>query len=412
MARVVNRLSARQVATIKTAGMHADGAGLYLYVERTSAKRWTFIFQWDGRRKEMGLGPLNTFSLAEAREAAAEARRMVTAGINPIEARKEKLRAAAAAAADRAVTFGEVAEEVLESLEGELSNMKHHAQWRTSLTVTAAALCKMPVADITTDDVIAVLKPVWKRTPESAARLRGRIERVFAAAKAKGLRSAENPARWKNHLDTLLPRRNPDVQRHHAALSYKKVSEFMAQLRAREAVSARALEFTILTAARTNETLGARWSEIDTLDGLWTIPAERMKARAQHTVPLPKAALRILEEVRPLLGQRNDGFVFPGQKRDRPLSQMSMLMLLRRMKLDQYTVHGFRSTFRDWAGDCTNFSREIVETSLAHTMEKAERAYRRTRAIEKRRQLMEAWSGFCNKVQPRAAPGDQDRKAA
>jgi integrase len=254
------------------------------------------------------------------------------------------------------------------------------------------------VDEVTTEDVLAVLRPLWSRTPETASRLRGRIERVLDAAKAKGLRTGENPARWRGHLDVLLPRRRRMTRGHHAALPFEQLPAFLERLRVRPAVAARALEFTILTAARTGETLGARWSEIDMASGVWTVPAERMKARTEHRVPLTPAALAILKEVRPLLGTANDGLVFPGQKRGRPLSQMAMVMLMRRMEVADYTVHGFRSTFRDWAGDATNFAREVVEAALAHTVGNAvERAYRRSDAFAKRQRLMEAWAGYCAK---------------
>lgn len=392
MARLMNRLTARQVQTITQPGMHADGGGLYLCVRPTLSRQWVFVFQWRKRRKEMGLGSTATFSLADAREAAADARRSVASGVNPIEARKQVSEEEDAPS----LTFGEVADEVLEALEDELSNAKHRAQWKTSLKTTAAVLCPMPVNDITTDDVLAVLRPIWRRTPESASRVRARLERVFSAAKAKGARTGENPARWKDHLDALLPKRRRTQKRHHAALPFREIAEFMAELRGRVAVSARALEFTILTAARTSETLGAKWSEINLVEGVWIVPAERMKARVEHHVPLSQAALDVLNEVRPLLGKANDGYVFPGQKRGRPISQMGMLMLMRRMEKQPYTVHGFRSTFRDWAGDRTNFARELIEAALAHTIEnKAERAYRRSTAFEKRKRLMNAWAGYC-----------------
>ena len=388
MAHSINRLSARAVTTLKVPGKYADGAGLYLEIDAGLSKRWTFIFQWHGQRKQMGLGSVTTVSLAEARDHALAARKLIQAGVNPIEARK----------ADReGKTFGDVADQVLTALLPSMSNSKHRAQWETALTKSAAPLRSKRVDEITTEHVLAVLRPVWTRTPETASRLRGRIERVLDAAKAKGLRTGENPARWRGHLDMLLPRRRTLVRGHHAAMPYEALPQFLAQLRRRPAVTARALEFTILTGARTGETLGMRWSEVDETDAVWNVPAHRMKARVAHRVPLTPAALAVLEQVRPLK-EGPDGFVFPG-RRGAQHSQMAMMMLMRRMEQDAFTVHGFRSTFRDWAGDCTNFARELIEASLAHAVGNAvERAYRRSDAFAKRRRLMEAWAGYCSRV--------------
>ncbi len=390
MARLTNRLSARTVATLKKPGRHADGNGLYLHVDATLAKRWVFVFQWRGKRKEMGLGSVQLVSLASARDAALSARRMVAAGTNPIAERQTER---------RATTFGDVADAVLADLEPSLTNPKHYAQWKTSLVETAKSLRSLPVDEVTTDDVLTILRPLWQRTPVTASRLRGRIERVMDAARARGLRHGDNPARWRGHLDVLLPRQKRLARGHHAAMGFNTLPQFMAALRTRPAVAARALEFTILTAARTGESLSARWSEFDLAAGVWTVPAERMKARTEHRVPLSPAALAVLAELRPLLGKASDGWVFPSHDRKRPLSRMCMLMLLRRMQLDDCTVHGFRSTFRDWAGDCTNFARELIEEALAHTVGNAvERAYRRSDAFAKRQRLMQAWAAYCTKA--------------
>lgn len=324
--------------------------------------------------------------------------------MNPIAERKIE---------NRIVTFGEVAEEVLANLEPSLTNPKHFAQWRTALTQTAKSLTPLPVDEITTEDVLDVLRPVWRRTPVTGSRLRGRIERVLDAAKARGLRKGDNPARWRGHLDVLLPKNKRLVRGHHAAMPVEQLSVFIATLRKRPAVAARALEFTILTAARTGESLNARWSEIDLNAGVWVVPAERMKARTEHRVPLTAAALSVLAEVRPLLGAAKEGWVFPSQDRRRPLSQMCMLMLLRRMGVEDCTVHGFRSTFRDWAGDHTNFPRELIEAALAHTIGNAvERAYRRSDAFAKRQALMQAWAGFCRKQAAPAQPAPTAASAA
>jgi integrase len=275
-------------------------------------------------------------------------------------------------------------------------NAKHAAQWEMTLRDYAAPLRRLPVDKITTDDVIAVLKPLWNEKPETASRLRGRIERVLDAAKAQGLRNGENPARWRGHLDQLLPKRQQLKRGHHAAMPYGALPAFLADLRERESVAARALEFAILTAARSGEVLGARWEEFGDLDrAVWTVPAARMKAGREHRVPLSKRAAKI---VKGFYEVREGDFVFPGQKAGQPLSTMALEMVLRRMKVDGVTVHGFRSTFRDWAAECTNFPNEVCEAALAHVIEnKAEAAYRRGDLFDKRRKLMEAWSIYCTR---------------
>lgn len=247
--------------------------------------------------------------------------------------------------------------------------------------------------EITTDDVRGVLKPIWNDKAETASRLRGRIERVLDAAKAQSFRSGENPARWRGHLDQLLPKRQRLTRGHHAAMPYADVPSFMAALQERRAMSAFALEFVILTAARSGEALGARWGEIDLDRAVWTVPATRMKAGREHRVPLPRRALKIVMA----LHQARDGdFVFPSQKSGKPLSAMALGMVLRRMKVDNVTVHGFRSAFRDWAAERTNFTNEVCEAALAHVIEnKAEAAYRRGDLFDKRRKLMEAWATYC-----------------
>jgi integrase len=272
-------------------------------------------------------------------------------------------------------------------------NGKHAAQWKMTLEQYAAPLRRVPVNKITTDDVLSVLKPLWNTKAETASRLRGRIERVLDAAKAQGLRSGENPARWRGHLDQLLPRRQQLARGHHAAMNYADVPILTQNLQAREGTAARALEFAILTAARSGEVLGARWHEFDLDKGLWTVPATRMKAGREHRVPLPQRALKIIKA----LGEdRHGDFVFPGQKERSPLSAMALEMVLRRMRIEHATVHGFRSAFRDWAAERTTFSNEVCEAALAHVIEnKAEAAYRRGDLFEKRRKLMEAWDAYC-----------------
>ena len=384
MAREINRLSARTVATMKDPGRHSDGGGLYLVVDKGGAKRWAYLFRWEGKLKEMGLGGVTSVPLAKARERAAAAREQVADRINPITARRE--------AAPGAVTFGAFTDALLDEIEGQWRNEKHRAQWRMTLTEYAAPLRGMAVTAVSTDDVLAVLRPIWTKKAETASRMRARIERVLDAARAKGLRSGENPARWRGHLDQLLPKRQKLARGHHTALPYPDLPAFLVRLRARPAISARALEFVILTAARSGETLGARWDEIDLDQRLWTVPAERMKAGRPHRVPLSTAAMQVLE---PLAELRDGDLVFPGQRQGRPLSVMAMEMILRRMEV-AVTVHGFRSSFRDWAGEETDFAREIAEAALAHVVGDAtERAYRRGDALERRRKLMEAWAAYC-----------------
>jgi len=376
-------LTARKVVTAKP-GKYSDGGNLYLVVSPNGSRKWVLRFTLRGRAKEMGLGTPPTVSLADAREKAATARRKIDQGLNPIDERKR----------DNGVpTFGEMADQVREALSAGFRNEKHRAQWKSTLATYAAPLRNKPMDTITTDDVLAVLKPIWTLKPETASRVRGRIEKVLDAAKAKGFREGENPARWRGHLDHLLPRPSTLARGHHAAMPYDEVAGFVANLREREAIAALALELCILTAARSGEMLGMRWEEIDLDKKIWTVPAHRMKAGREHRVPLSKRATAILVR---LTGARSGDFVFPGQRRDKPLSNMAMEMMLRRMKIENATVHGFRSSFRDWAGNETGYPRELIETALAHIIgDKAEQAYRRSDALEKRRELMEAWAGYC-----------------
>ena len=384
---MAGKLTARKVETAKP-GKYSDGNNLYLIVSPTGSRKWVLRFTWRGRAKEMGLGSASTVLLADARDKATAARRKVAQGLNPIEERRR----------DNGIpTFGEMADSVRETLVAGFRNEKHKAQWKMTLEIYAAPLRGKPVDTIVTDDVLAILKPIWMTKSETALRLRGRIEKVLDAAKANGFRQGENPARWRGHLDHLLPKRPKLSRGHHAAMPYEELAKFIAKLRERNALAAQALELCILTAARSGEILGMRWDEVDLGKKLWIIPAERMKAGREHRVPLSSRAISILQKLEKIkLGE----FVFPGQVRHKPLSNMAMEMVLRRMKLQNVTVHGFRSSFRDWAGNATNFPRELAETALAHVIgDKAEQAYRRSDAIEKRRKLMEAWANHC---EPRA----------
>ncbi len=383
MSREINRLNARAVATITEQGRHADGGGLYLSISPNGGRRWVFLYRWHGKPTEIGFGSARDVTLARARELARQSRGNLAEGINPKDARKPT----------EGATFGECADRLIEAMRPSWRNEKHAAQWKMTLRDYAAPLRRLPVDKITTDDVLPVLKALWSHKPETASRVRGRIERVLDAAKARGLRTGENPARWRGHLDQLLPKRQRLTRGHHAAMAYTNVATFMVDLQTRQATAALALEFAILTAARSGEVLGARWQEFDLDRAVWTVPADRMKAGCEHRVPLSRRALKIVTS---LQETRHGDFVFPGQKSGKPLSGMAMEMMLRRMKIDSATVHGFRSTFRDWAAECTNFPNEVCEAALAHVIEnKAEAAYRRGDLFDKRRKLMDAWAAYC-----------------
>jgi integrase len=382
------KLTARAAAGPKP-GRYCDGRGLWLVVSPSGARKWVFRFTYCGRVTEMGLGGHGT-TLAGARKKADEARKIIADGKNPIEARRESERVAAAK-----LTFGQCADALLAAKASEWRNEKHRQQWAMTLETYAAPLRSRPVDEIDTEAVLGVLQPLWRTTPETASRLRGRIEAVLDAARAKGYipRNGANPARWRGHLDKLLAKRQKLARGHHAAMAFGDVPEFIGKLRERGATAALALEFLILTAARSGEVLGARWAEIDLEGRVWTIPAARMKAGRLHRVPLTCRALAIIEEAAKCkVGE----FIFAGQKTGKPLSGMAMEMVLRRVKVDGVTVHGFRSAFRDWCGEATSFERELAEAALAHVAGDAtERAYRRGDALEKRRKLMDGWAGFC-----------------
>ncbi|MES2443809.1 MAG: integrase arm-type DNA-binding domain-containing protein [Pseudomonadota bacterium] len=382
-ARTLNKLTALQAAKLTAPGRHSDGGGLYLFIDNTKRRRWIFMYTRHGKRSELGLGGGRDMSLAVARTEASALRAILAAGGDP-KAEREKLKGVP--------SFGDFADAYVEAMAPSWRNPKHVAQWTMTLTKYAEPLRHRPVDEITTHEILKVLEPLWKRTPETAERLRGRIENVLSAAKAKGYRSGENPALWRGHLDQLLPKRQRLSRGHHAALPYGGVPAFMEDLQGRSATAARALEFAILTVARTGEVLGADWSEIDLAKKVWTVPAVRMKAGREHRVPLSQRAVEIIKE---MAEPGAEGFVFLGPKAKTPLSSMAMSMLLRRMKAE-VTVHGFRSTFRDWASEVTSFPHEVCEIALAHTIaNKAEAAYRRGDLFEKRRKLMNAWAGFC-----------------
>lgn len=397
MSRTLNKLTVRQVDTIKKPGRHADGGGLYLRVSSSGSRSWIFMVARDGKRDEIGLGSAPTVKLALAREKAEKVRSALATGADPRAALKH------IAVPVQSPTFREVAEQYIASVEKGWNSAVHRQQWRSSLRDHAAAIGNKPVDAIGTDDILSVLEPIWLAKPETAKRVRGRIERILDVAKVKGLRSrdATNPAAWRGHLALLLPAQSKLSRSHHPALPYKEAPAFMAKLRARPALAARCLEFVILTAARSGEALGVTWSEIDFDERLWTVPARRMKAGVVHEVPLSNAALGLLEALHsPNAKQADLIFAVGGAAR----SNMAMAMLLRRMGYAHVTTHGFRSTFRDWAGDMTTFPREVIEQALAHTITNAaERAYRRGTAIERRRQLMQDFSMYLS-AKPTLAP--------
>jgi integrase len=398
MARIIGKLTARKVETASRPGMYGDGGGLYLRVTNDGAKNWVFRFMLNRRPRWMGMGPLHTVTLAEARRRAGEHRLRRHDGIDPIEARRaERLRARLDAA--KTITFKECAESYIKSHRAGWSNGKHAAQWEATLATYAEPIIgRLSVQAIDTALLLKVLEPIWTEKPETAGRVRGRIEAVLDWAKVRGYRTGENPAHWKGHLDHLLPARGKVRKvKHHAALPYSELPAFLAGLREQEGIAARALEFTILTAARTGEVIGARWSEIDLLKQVWIVPANRMKAGREHRVPLSLRALAILERMH-VNRHAGDGFLFPGGKIGKPLSNMAFLMLLRRMKREDLTAHGFRATFKTWASERTSFQNEIIEAALAHMVgSKVEQAYQRGDMFEKRRRLMQQWGTFCAK---------------
>lgn len=341
----------------------------------------------------MGLGPYPVVSLAEARIKALESKKLLLEGVDPIDARAATRKQQELASA-KVISFDKCAAAYIESHKMGWKNAKHVAQWKNTITTYASPIFgALPVQAVDTALVMRTLEQVWQTKPETASRLRGRIELILSWATTHGYRTGENPARWRGHLDNLLPKRSA-VKRveHFSALSINEVSGFITSLKAEVGVAPRAMEFLILCAARTGEVIGAKWNEFDLEHQTWTVPAERMKAKREHRVPLCARAVEILNEMRAF---SSTTYVFPGKSSEKPLSNMAFLMLLRRLKLD-VTTHGFRSTFRDWAAERTNFPREVAEAALAHALkDKVEAAYRRGDLFEKRRCLMDDWSKFC-----------------
>lgn len=398
MAKRTERLSDRKCRTAGI-GKLLDGGGLMLRVYPSGARAWVLRYMLSGRSREMGLGSFPTVGLAEARGLATKYRAILKAGRDPIEAREAERNA------PRTPTFTTVAARYIRAHRRGWRNIRHARTWPRSLKTYAGPIIgAKPVDGVTTEDVLSILNPIWTKKPETASRVQGRMERVLDYATSRGWRSGDNPARWRGHLANMLPTRSKVAPvAHYPAIPYTEVPGFLTELRKLNSASARALEFLILTACRTGEVLGATWEEVDLDARVWTIPAARMKAGREHRVPLSEAATGLLEAL-PRVGR----YVFPGQRYERPLSGMALLMVMRGMghgvggEKSSAVPHGFRSAFRDWAGETTAFPRDVVEMALAHTIEnKVEAAYRRGDLFVKRATLMQAWADWCTKTPAR-----------
>lgn len=394
MARLSDKLTALTVSKATKPGYYGDGAGLWLQVSPSGSKSWIFRFTLNTKQREMGLGAVHTVTLSEARTKAKECRVLLLDGKDPLDTRKATKLADAMERA-KMMTFDQCASAYIAAHRSSWKNAKHASQWENTLkTYATPVIGSLPVATVDTALVVKVLSPIWQTKTETASRLRGRIESILDWATVSQYRQGDNPARWKGHLDNLLATLSKSSRtKHHPALVWQETGAFMAALRRQEGIAARAVEFAILTAARSGEVRLATWAEIDLDASLWVIPAERMKAKREHRVPLSKASVTLLKAT-PRLGD----FVFPGAKENNPLSDMSLTAVLRRMERGDITVHGFRSTFRDWCAEsvANSFPREVCEHALAHSLpDKVEAAYRRGDLIEKRTLLMQAWADYC-----------------
>lgn len=421
MARQLSKLSALQVAKLSKPGLYGDGGGLTLQITKAGVKSWLFRFMRDGKPFGMGLGPLHTISLAEARVKALEARKLLVDGQNPLTVKKQKKLADVLERA-KMMTFDQCATAYIEAHKSGWKNAKHIDQWTNTLTTYASPVFgQLPVADIDTALIVKCLSPIWQTKTETASRLRGRIESVLGWATTSGYRTGENPARWRGHLENLLANIGKSSRtKNHPSLPWPRIGEFIIALNAREGVAAKAVEFAILTACRSGEVRGAQWAEIDFKEKIWTIPAERMKARREHQVPLSDAALTVLSSMQSkqcTLVDRSsqfklDQFVFAGTK-SQILSDMTLTAVIRRMNSEEekpiwtdaagqsITVHGFRSTFRMWAAETTAYPREVAEHALAHQLpDVVERAYQRGTQFLKRQSLMAEWGAFCTSAKP------------
>lgn len=389
-----NKLSAKKVDALSKTGNYGDGGGLWLQVSKWQSKNWVFRFTFDGKRREMGLGSCKDVTLADARILADSFRRMVRSGIDPIEARKAE-RTAQRAERMNIVAFPFCAEKYIEAHRHGWKNAKHTQQWTNTLSQYAyPVIGEIPVKNVDTALILRILEPIWTTKTETASRLRSRLENVLDWATTRGYRTGDNPARWKGHLENLLPKPSKVKKvEHHAALPYPQINSFIQALRQHDHVSALALEFLILTAARTSEVIAATWDEINLNEMIWTIPANRMKAEREHRVPLSSRCIEILNKA---INMRQSDFIFPGGRANKGLSNAAMDKLLQVTMGYECTVHGFRSSFRDWAGERTNYPNDLCEMALAHTIRnKTEAAYRRGDMLEKRRQMMNDWQKFC-----------------
>ncbi|MNJ27765.1 putative prophage CPS-53 integrase [compost metagenome] len=406
-----NLLTVKSVARLLRSGekaMHSDGHGLYLKVSAVGSGSWIYRFKLNGKSRDMGLGTVNEITLVQARDSASQARRIVKDGADPVLMRQQLSSPREEESAPPAKVFREVAEDYIEAHRAGWKNAKHAQQWTNTLSTYAFPIVgNMPVNEIETDHILQILNPIWTQKPETAARVRNRLELVLDAAKARRMRTGENPAQWRGHLDKLLPRRRLANRGNHAALAWQQLPSFMKALNTSTDLSSIAVKLTVLCALRTSEVLGGRWGEVEFEDEVWTIPATRMKAGRQHRVPLSKAAL---ETLRSLKNKSNSELLFPGRTVGRPLSNMAMLQKIRGMDEisvkndgpgwrneagEVITMHGFRSSFRDWAAETTHFANIVPEMALAHKISNAtEAAYRRGDLLEKRKQLMEAWACY------------------
>lgn len=391
------KLTQLDVDRKKSPGLYGDGAGLSLKITTGGSKSWIFRYMLDGKAHWMGLGSYPDVGLADARDKAADQRKLTRQGVDPLMERRKETNVIRAAIA-KTITFDTAAEKFIEAHKAGWRNDKHINQWRNTLTTYASpTIGNLDVSLIETAHIVKILEKddFWTKKTETASRVRGRIESVLDWATVRKYRSGENPARWKGHLDKLLPAPTKVKKaEHHAALPWADIGTFLEALRKQEGVAARAVELAILTAARSGEVRGATWEEIDFDAGMWIVPAERMKAKKEHRIPLSSKALALLKTQKDAYPE---GFAFPGMKADKPLSDMSLTAVLRRMERHDITVHGFRSTFRDWAAESTAYPSEMVEMALAHTIgNKVEAAYRRGDMLEKRRRLMQDWSDFCD----------------
>ena len=397
---MAEKLTALQVDSLTEPGMYYTGSDyLYLQVRGPKWRSWIFRYTLGGRTRYLGLGSARKgkVTLADARRRAGDYARSVANGIDPIEAKRGEKQRRELDEAKR-VTFREAADRYIAAHRDTWRSEKHRNQWDATLaTYVFPVFGDLPVQTINVGLVLKVIEPIWSAKPETANRTRGRIETVLDWAKARGYRDGENPARWRGHLSNLLPKRSKvRAVVHHPALPYVETGAFMAELRTRGGIAASALEYLILTATRTGEALGTRWSEIDLKQRVWTIPASRMKATREHRIPLSGPAAALLERMQLI---KQGDLVFPGARSGQSLSNMAMIVVLRRMGRAELTVHGFRSTFRDWAAEGTGFERDVIETALAHSVgSKVETAYRRGDLFDKRRRLMDAWAEYCDRL--------------